>query len=148
MSEVLFKCKILVPKHGIKKNNKQLFKNKKTGKMFIASSNSAKQAENILTDKLNIQRLKNRLDTITCEINAQYVFYFPNSVYFTKKGEKSKRLPDLSNLFETVSDALQKAKVIENDILIESFNGSHREPINDNNHWLEIVLTSKPSVQS
>lgn len=139
---VLFKCKIQVPKHGIKKNSKMILRNKRTRKPFIASNYQAKALENILINKLRIEKLKQKIDTITIDVNAKFTFYFPESVYFTKKGQRSKNLADISNLYEIVQDALQESGIIFDDNQICSHDGSRRQPIDDNNHWLEVELTS------
>ena len=142
MSEILFKCKIIVPKHGIKKNGKMIRKNWRTGQRFIGSNPKAQALENQLTQKFLIEKLKQRVETITTDINAKFTFYFPKSVYFTKKGHRNKNLPDLSNLIETPQDALQEARILFDDNLICSLDGSSRQPIDDNNYWLEVELTS------
>lgn len=141
MSEVLFHIKIPVPFHGIKKNNKQIAFNKSTGKSFIRSNDKALFAKKWLNQKLFSERLKQKLDTIQEDVVAEFVFSFPESKFFTKKGLRSKTLPDLSNLYENVQDCLQDAKVIENDTNIVNHGNSHRRPINDNQCWLEIKLT-------
>lgn len=139
--KILFKAKFPVPGHGIKKNNKQIAMNRRTGQRFIRTNDKAKFLEEWLIKKLIAEKLKQRLDTITTPINAKFIFYFPKTQYFTKKNERSKKLPDLSNLYETIQDALQKANVIENDTLIDSHDGSRREPIDDVTAWLEIEIT-------
>lgn len=141
MSEVLFHIKIPVPFHGIKKNNKQIAFNRSKGKSFIRSNDKALFAKKWLNQKLFSERLKQKLDTIQEDVVAEFVFYFPESKFFTKKGLRSKTLPDLSNLYENVQDCLQEAKVIENDTNIVNHGNSHRRPINDNQCWLEIKLS-------
>ncbi len=138
---VLFYAKFPTPFHGIKKNSKEIGYNRATGKRFIRSNDRAKFVENWLIQKLTVEKLKQRLDTIEHDISAKFTFYFPESVYYTKKNVRSQKVPDLSNLFESIQDALQKAKVITNDSMIVSLDGSRREPINDNTTWLEIELT-------
>jgi Holliday junction resolvase RusA-like endonuclease len=143
MSNVLFKCLIKINRHGIKKNSKQIFMNKKTGARFIASSNNAKVAENWLLARLQVEKLKQKIDLpIDCDINAKFVFYFPKSVYYTKKGLRSKTLSDLSNLYELPQDCLQKINIILNDTLICSHDGSRREPIEGSDYFLEITLST------
>lgn len=142
MSEVLFKCLIKVNRHGILKNNKQIFVNKKTGARFITSSQNSKTSEQWLLSKLHLEKLKNKIDdSINCDINAKFIFYFPESVYYTKKGHRSLKLPDLDNLFGLVNDCLQKSQIITNDTLICSFDGSKRMPIKQTDYYLEIILT-------
>ena len=139
---ILFSCKIEVPYHGIKKNSKQIAFNRATGNRFIRSNDRAKFAEDWIIQKLRAERLKKRLETITTDINATFIFYFPSTVYYTKKNQKSKKIADLSNLYETVQDALQKANIIENDCQIESHDGSRRKPIDENKYYLEIILSA------
>lgn len=140
MSETLFKCKIQVPKHSIKKNSKQIFQNKATGKRFIASNSKAQYLENYLTHQLLIQKLKQRLETIEFDLSASFKFYFPENVYLTKLGKRSHRVADLSNLLEAPQDALQKAKVILNDSLICELNDCKRLISGDSFFYLEIEL--------
>lgn len=141
MSEVVFKSRFKSQKHGSKKNRKKIFKNFKTGRLFIGSEAKTKELESILIDKLRIEKLKNRLDTITFDVNAKIIFYFPASVYFTKKGHRSNKVADQSNLYQSVEDALQKAKVIHNDSQICGHDGSRRKPCEGTDYWLEIELT-------
>lgn len=140
MNETQFKCKIQVPKHSIKKNNKQIFQNKATGKRFIASNSKAQYLENYLTHQLLIQKLKQRLETIECDLAASFKFYYPENVYLTKLGKRSHRVADLSNLLEAPQDALQKAKVILNDSLICELNDCKRLISGDSFFYLEIEL--------
>ena len=141
MSEVLFSCKIQVPKHGIKKNSKEIRMNFKTKQRFIGSNNRVLNTQKYLLTKLQIEKLKKRLDCISCDINIAMIFYFPKTVFYTKKNDRSKLIADLSNLYQLVEDCLQKIKIIENDSLICSHDGSARKPIDDNNHWLEIIIS-------
>lgn len=61
---------------------------------------------------------------IKVPMNAKILFIFSRQEYFTKKMVRSKTLGDLSNLYEVVQDALEKAGIIENDRLIYSHDGS------------------------
>ena len=139
--EILFKCIIEVTRHGVKKNGKQIFKNRATGQRFIASNSKSKHLENLLNAYLLREKLKARLDTIDCDINACMIFYYPESVYFTKAGKRSNKVADLSNLYESVQDAMQKVGIIRNDSLICGHDGSKRLPISDNKYFLKIELT-------
>lgn len=137
---ILFKCSIELPKFPIKKNSKQIFQNRATGQRFIGSNSKAQYLMNYLNAQLLKEKLKNRIDTIEHDINAEMVFMFPKSVYFTKAGKRSNKVADLSNLFEAVSDGLQKAGIISNDSLINGFNGSKREAGEDK-YILKIIIT-------
>lgn len=135
----MFKCKVLVRRHSSKKNEKE--PRRRGNKTFIGKSDRAKQAEDWLILKLRVEKLKQRIDTITDDLNAKFTFYFPESVYYTKKGDRSKKLPDISNLYELPQDVMQKIQIIENDTQICSHDGSRRAVSHDNNYYLEIELT-------
>lgn len=137
--DIMFKCKVLVSRHSSKKNEKRAIFDH--GRTFLTKSKKAKVSENFLKQRLIIEKLKQRLETITCDLNAKYTFYFPETIYFTKKGERSKKLPDISNLFELPSDVMQSINIIHNDTQICSFDGSRRLPSDDGKYWLEIELT-------
>lgn len=135
----MFKCKVLVQRHSSKKNEKE--PRRRGNKTFIGKSDRAKQAEDWLILKLRSEKLKQRIDTITDDLNAKFTFYFPESVYYTKKGDRSKKLPDISNLYELPQDVMQKIQIIENDTQICGHDGSRRAVSHDNNYYLEIELT-------
>jgi len=141
MSKILFQAKFPVPIHAIKKNSKQIAVNKATGRRFIISSTKARFYEQWLNQKLITEKLKQRIDTITSKVQVSLKFYFPKSKYYTKKGEQNKKLADLSNLYQAVEDALQKAQILHDDNLIESHDGSRRLAIDDTSHWLEIIIS-------
>ena len=139
MSECLFSCKIKVPRHSSKKNEKQpAFKN---GQVFIRKKKAALHVENIMLALLVREKLKNRIfEPIENDIQVAFKFYFPKSVYYTVEGVRSQKLPDLSNLYQLPEDVLQKAKIIKNDTQIESHSGSGRFPIDGAEYWLEIQI--------
>ena len=68
-------------------------------------------------------------------------FLFPETKFFTKKGLRNKKIPDISNLYELVQDVLQKVEILEDDNLVESHDGSRRTPIKGEKYWLEIEIT-------
>lgn len=138
--EILFSCRIKVDKHGSKKNNKRIFQNRKTGARFVGSESKTKVLENKLIHCLTVERFKKRIDLIECDINAQIVFHFPESVYFTKAGHRSNKVGDISNLYQSVEDALQKAGIIRNDSQICAHDGSRRFATTGTEYFLEIVL--------
>lgn len=141
MDDILFKCKIKVPRHGILKNSKQIRVNKKTGARFIASSDNSTLCEAWIMRSLHMERIKQKIDEpINCDLIALFMFHFPNSVYFTKKGIRSKTLPDLDNLYSLPQDCLQKAKIIENDSIICGHDFSRRVPIDGIDYFVEIIL--------
>ena len=129
-------------RHAASKNEKIIRFNNKTGKRFIAKTSRALSAEDWILSNLISHRLRNRIDEpFTCDIAAQFKFYFPETVYYTKKGERSKILPDLDNLVQIYFDCLQQAKIIKNDTQICSLDGTRRLPINGTDYHVEIELT-------
>jgi len=143
---MLFKAKFVVQRHYSKKNEKRALRNRRTGKLFICNSGANKEAESWLLTKLQVEALKQQIDTITEDINLKLTFYFPKTVYFTKKNERSQKLGDLSNLIQGPEDALQKVGIIKNDAQIISYDGTRRTWINDTRYWLEIEITSKQDI--
>ena len=73
-----------------------------------------------------------RGDTITDHINLQALYYMP-----------TKTRPDLNNLLGATADILQKAKVIENDKNIVSFDGSHIAGVDKVNPRTEITIEGR-----
>ena len=80
---------------------------------------------------LSLQRRlpKPVLFPIIGEINLQILYYMPD-----------KRRPDLLNLEQATADILEKARVIENDRNIVSFDGSRIAGIDKENPRVEIVI--------
>lgn len=104
---MIFQAKILVEKHVIKKNNRPIFR--RMGRPFIGKSKELVRAENDLISILKISHDH----IIQGPIYAAFEFGLKD--YFTKKGERNKKQPDLSNLVQLPEDCLQDAGVIEND---------------------------------
>lgn len=138
----IFKAKFEVPYHAVLKNNKQISYNKKNGRNFLRSNDRVIFAKDWLFAKLTNEKLKSRVDKINCYFNLKLIFYFPESVFFTKKGSRSLKIPDISNLYELPQDVLTKAGIIEDDTLVESHNGSKRLPIEGSKYYLEIEIES------
>lgn len=144
MSEILFQCFIPVNRHSSKKNEKEPRYNPRTGKSFIGTSHKAKVAADLMITRLRIHKLKQRIDEpINCDINAKFIFYYPKTVYYTKKGVRSRNIGDLSNIYQLPEDILTKVGIIDDDTLICSHDGSERRPIDGVDYFLEIVLTKK-----
>jgi Endodeoxyribonuclease RusA. len=143
MDNVMMRALIQVSEHVVKKNGRNIFINKKTGQMFPGKSTRLVKAENHMVKELrNAWWMTFHADKspINYPVNVMMRFHFNENDFFTKKKERSKRIPDLSNLYQLVEDALQKAGVLENDYWIESHDGSKRLPTLDQN-YLEIVIT-------
>lgn len=135
----LFSCLIRVPRHSSKKNEKT--HGVRNGKIFIRKTEAAAHVESVLLCELRRTKYANRIfEPLTKDLHAKFTFYFPKTVYFTKKGQRSKKIPDLSNLYMLPEDCLQKVGIIENDTLIESHDGSRRESIEGREYFLRIEL--------
>jgi Holliday junction resolvase RusA-like endonuclease len=139
--ECIFSSRFSVPGHGVKKNSKQIRKNFKTGARFIASSSRSEFLEDWLVNKFVVERLKSRVDMpITSDIFVRILFFYPKTVYFTKDGRRSNRVGDISNLYQIVEDALQKAGVISNDSNIIGHDGSRRYPLDSKEYSLSVEI--------
>jgi Holliday junction resolvase RusA-like endonuclease len=139
MNKILFSCYFKVDRHASKKNEKTI---RKVGnKRFIGNKDKCDISTKWMLQKLTSERFKQRITTIDCDVNLCCTFYYPYTVYFTKKGVRSLTIGDLSNLYELPQDCLQSVGIIENDTLIVSHNGSSRQPIKSNEYYLKIVIT-------
>lgn len=140
---LIFKCKVYVKHHTVKKNNRPIFRNKATNKVFLGKSTKLKEAENNLIAELR-RAWFNSPDLpktpIAYPVNVKMIFFFNEQEFFTKKGKVSKHIPDLSNLYQLVEDCLEKASILENDFYISGHDGSRRSPTLDQS-YLEIEIT-------
>lgn len=141
--DALFHAHIKVPRHIVKKNSRPIRFNRRTGQRFIGKSYELAHAEIRLEDQLRNHVLKiPGFSTITKTVWAVFLFYFPHKDFLVKRGDRkgnlSRRMPDLSNLIELPADCLQKAGIIENDHLICSLDLSRRLPGKE--YALEIFL--------
>lgn len=142
MKEVLFHCGFVTPRHAASKNEKKIMVNPKTGKLFLGKHDKTLEAQKWIINNLIRWRLRKRLETISCDVNLRCIFYFPQKVYTTKKGERSKKIPDLENCISTIQDCLTKAKIIVDDTIICGLDGCRREPrLAGNEYYLEIEIT-------
>lgn len=141
MSEILFRCKFQVPKHSSKKNEKRIGFRKDTYKPFIMKASKAKFIEDWVIKKLVVEKLKQRLQTIMCDVSVAFIIIYPKSVYFTKKNTRSNRVLDLSNSLQIYEDALTKSGVIVDDRIICSLDGSRRLYHDDPSYLVEIVIS-------
>ena len=91
--------------------------------------------------KLIVEKLKSRVDMIKTPVIAEFTFYFPETIYFTKAGPRSKKLPDASNLYELPQDCLQKVGILENDTLVDGHDGSRRKSIEGSKYFIRIKLS-------
>lgn len=122
-------CYFTIPviKHVSKKNGRKIFVNRATGRLFPSKGKDLRSAENSLQIAFKSQmQAFNITYPIDERIWAIYFFHFETDSFFTKKGQISRKLPDLSNLLELPSDCLTQSGVISDDTLIDSFDLSRR----------------------
>jgi len=98
----------------IKKNSREIHR-MGNGRPFLGKSTKLKNAECSAVIELKSQKNAQKLKMITAPIHAKFSFFLP-----------TRRLPDLSNLYQLGEDAMEKAEIIENDKLICSHDGSRR----------------------
>lgn len=85
----------------------------KNGKPFLYLSTEQKKWESDVSTALSVQRLESEYPCVDYECWARILIY-----------RQYNRLADLSNLIQSIEDALQRAGCIENDRLIRSLDGS------------------------
>jgi len=131
----------------VKKNRRPIFRNKRTGRPFIGKSKELRALEDELILKLrhfkNVCRIEKPINK---DVYAVFFFYFPKDVFFTKKGFRSKNIPDLLSLLEGPCDCLQAAGIIEDDNLIDGLEQSRRLPGEE--YLLEILIFNEKSTES
>lgn len=119
--------KIIITGNPItKKNSQQIFRNKKTGKTFIAPSKQYKEYEKQCFEGIkDFQNLN--IDT---KINVKCVYYM-----------KTKRKVDITNLMNATHDILVKYNVIadDNNSIVQSVDGS-RVKCDKDNPRVEITI--------
>lgn len=114
-----------------KKNNRDIFFNKKTGRAFPGKSKDLLFAEDWMIMQMRAQTNNIKLKIpFSGDLHISFEFFFDN--YYTKLGERNKKIPDLNNLIHLPSDCLEKAGIIKNDTDICSIDGSSRKPAKTN----------------
>jgi len=145
-SRPLFHARIEVGNHVVKKNGKTIKqrRNRAGGfQKYIGNTQAQINAQDFLV--LELRRRTADIgfgEPLTNSLWAMFLFFYPKDRFFTRDGKLSRKLPDLSNLYELPQDALQKAGVIKNDNLIRSHDLSRILPSPDENHYVEIFLMS------
>jgi Holliday junction resolvase RusA-like endonuclease len=89
-----------------KKNSKQIFKNRKTGKHFITSSEVYKQSENHLIAQL----LQNKREFITMLLGKKPPYSISFKIY-----RESKHRFDYNNISHGLLDCMVKAGLLDDD---------------------------------
>jgi len=85
----------------------------KSGKPFFYKDPAYEKWEKATSEELAVQMVENGYPCVDYECWAKITIY-----------RRFKRIADLSNLIQSVEDALQRAGCIENDKLIRSLDGS------------------------
>lgn len=142
--------------HAIKKNGRQIAFNRGTGRPVLGKSGDLVRAEKSMIAQMQLQARGQRLTKpFEGRLWVMAHFYFPHERYYTKTGQVSETLPDLSNLLELPQDCMQPVKVcktgqrkgrtirngagiISNDSHIDSLDGCRRLP--GESYRLEIFL--------
>lgn len=137
---IIFKIDVEVERHFVLKNSKNIRLNRRTGQRFIASNDDVVEGKKYL-ERIFRENFSGAM--IKSYVNMKCEFVFPHSVFYTKKNERSKRVADMSNLYQIVEDALEASGVLESDNLIESHDGSRRSPgpVGEERFWLRIELS-------
>ena len=111
------------------KKNSQRIAISKNGRRFIIQSKRYVEYEKSCLWKLKSQY---KGETIMRKVSIKLLYYL-----------KDKRLPDLLNLEQATCDILEKARVIDNDRNIVSFDGSRIAGIDKDNPRCEIEIKGK-----
>ena len=102
----------------------------KTGKPFMYTSSAYELWESDVSTALSVQRIESEYPCVDYECWARILIY-----------RQYNRLADLSNLIQSIEDALQRAGCIENDRLIRSLDGSRvYHGVNGNEARFEVTL--------
>jgi len=134
--QIVFYAKIDIDVHISKKNNRPVFRAGQ--RAFLGKSQKLRNAEDQMVLQLRSQGNKYGItEPIGHDLWVLCLFYFEN-YHLRKKETRSKRLNDLSNLFELPMDCLQTAGIIQDDTQIQSFDLSRRLPGEHN--MLELFL--------
>ena len=99
----------------IKKNSRSIFRNFRTGRVFLGKSERLSPAEVDALEELINQRPSTLHLPIEYPVAIKCLFY---------RGDH--RAVDLDNLFAFPFDMLQQARIIENDVLVRSVDGSRK----------------------
>lgn len=131
--EILFYAKFEISSHFSKKNSNRF--DTRTGHTYRLPK--SRQIEDYILLMLRRHKIDQKISQpIRYPVQSMFVFGIDN--FFTKKGLINKKIPDLSNLYQGPEDLLQKAKIIEDDHLIFSHDGSRR--IYSPKNFIEITL--------
>jgi len=119
--------KLILTGRPITKKNSQIPIKTKSGKFFIIQSKQYREYEKNCLLQIKHQHLLQ--PTITEKVSLKALYYMPD-----------RRLPDLLNLLQATADIIEKAKVIENDGDIISFDGSRIMEFDKENPRVEVYI--------
>ena len=119
--------KLILTGRPITKKNSQIPIKTKSGKFFIIQSKQYRAYEKDCLLQIQAQWIMKH--TITDKVQLQALYYMPD-----------RRRPDLLNLLQATADIVEKAKVIENDRDIVSFDGSRIMEVSKENPRVEIYI--------
>lgn len=108
------------------KNNKQIYRNKSTGRVFIASNDKVKLWQNYVDIQLLSLRIKEPFEN---KVVAHYKFYVQDN-----------RRRDIDNMIASVNDSLMRAQIIRDDSWQWLKLGSADAEIDKENPRVEIIL--------
>lgn len=112
MTPILFQC-VIPGRPGILKNSKKVCRNPKSGAVFLKASDRYAIWEKMAYMHILKSSKQTQFDF---PVNLACQFYFVNHQYE----------PDTSNAIQGIEDLLQKAKVILDDKLIYSLDGTRK----------------------
>jgi len=123
--------KLTLTGRPITKKNSQQIVLTKTGRRYVIQSKQYLAYEKDCLWQIIAQRHLHpeMSETIIDKINLQALYYMPD-----------KRIPDLLNLLQATADILEKARVIDNDKDIVSFDGSMIMWVDKANPRTEITI--------
>ena len=107
---------IIIGNPPIKKNSRPVHFNRKTGRVFLGKSKNLEAAE-----EYALIQIQQQSQDIAEPLPIQYKMHVKFLFY---RGDR--RNVDMDNLLAFPQDILQKAGIIENDCLIESYDGTRK----------------------
>lgn len=113
---------IIIGNPMVKKNSRDIVRNKKTGRMYPIKSHALSEFEFDAAEQLKEQLPRS---SVTGSLFPPFPLDEPLHIKFLFYRKNNIRV-DLSNLYEFPQDVLQRAGIIENDCIIESHDGSRK----------------------
>lgn len=125
--------KLTIPGRPItKKNSQRIIVNRRTNRPMVIPSAAYEEYETAALWHLK----QYRVSTITTPVNACALYWMPN-----RRGK-----PDLLGLEQATADILEAAGIVENDVLIVSWDGSRVMGVDKADPRVEITLSEAQEV--